>query len=73
MNDHELPDATCIVWRKSSHSNAGNQCVEVARTSAGFIVRDSKSPESPRLSISPTAWDALINGVKHGGTVLNEA
>jgi len=72
MNGSELPGANCIMWRKSSYSNAGNQCIEVARTSAGFIVRDSKSPESPWLSISPTAWDALISGVKRGGTVLDE-
>jgi hypothetical protein len=35
-------------WRKSSFSDTGNGCVEVARTLAA--IRDSKNPEGPRLS-----------------------
>jgi hypothetical protein len=35
-------------WRKSSFSDTGNGCVEVAPTLTA--IRDSKNPEGPRLS-----------------------
>ena len=43
---------------KSSYSNTGGQCVEVARNLPGVVaVRDSKTPpEAPILRLSPTAW-----------------
>lgn len=46
---------------KSSHSNTGGQCLEVARNLPGVVaVRDSKtppeSPDAPILRLSPTAW-----------------
>jgi hypothetical protein len=63
MNHPELLDADGIQWRKSSYSGAGNQCVEVARTVAGYFVRDSKNPEGLWLAVSPAAWDALISDV----------
>lgn len=33
-----------IVWRKSSHSGSGDQCVEVAALGRSVAVRDSKNP-----------------------------
>lgn len=33
-----------IVWRKSSHSGSGDQCVEVAALGRSIAVRDSKNP-----------------------------
>jgi len=43
---------------KSTHSNAGGECVEVARNAPGVVaVRDSKTPpDAPILHLSPTAW-----------------
>ncbi|HVK19989.1 MAG TPA: DUF397 domain-containing protein [Actinokineospora sp.] len=46
-------------WRKSSFSNTGNGCVEIARTLGG--IRDSKNPDGPRLVIDV---DALVRQVK---------
>jgi hypothetical protein len=46
-------------WRKSSHSNGGQQgsCVEVARRLPGVVaVRDSKDPDGPVLTLSPDEW-----------------
>ncbi|MDQ0777226.1 hypothetical protein QF026_005692 [Streptomyces aurantiacus] len=41
---------------KSSYSNTGGECVEVARNIPPSIaVRDSKSPDGPILRLSPTA------------------
>lgn len=36
-------------WRKSSFSDTGNGCVELARTLAA--VRDSKNPDGPSLAL----------------------
>lgn len=47
-------------WRKSSHSSEeGGACVEVAAHPGAVHVRDSKDPEGPALSFSPTAWSAF--------------
>ncbi|MEU5592590.1 DUF397 domain-containing protein [Streptomyces sp. NPDC020298] len=44
-------------YRKSSYSNAENECVEVATNAVTRIaIRDSKIPTGPALSISPSAW-----------------
>lgn len=43
-------------WRKSSYSNGmGGECVEVAATPEGLLVRDSKDPDGPRLDLNRAA------------------
>ncbi|MGW2647660.1 DUF397 domain-containing protein [Streptomyces sp. NPDC001393] len=42
---------------KSSYSNTGGECVEVARNIPHTIaVRDSKAPDGPILRLTPKAW-----------------
>ncbi len=57
-------------WFKSSYSNNGGNCVEVATNltdSHGTVpVRDSKRPTGPVLDITPTAFTAFVAGVKDG-------
>ena len=57
-------------WRKSSYSGSGGQqngCVEVARCQPGGIaVRDSKDPEGPRLTFTPSGWQAFTGQLKAG-------
>jgi hypothetical protein len=50
------------VWQKSSYSGSnGGQCVEVARNLPGIVaVRDSKSPDGPKLTVPARAWAAFI-------------
>ncbi|WP_299530595.1 DUF397 domain-containing protein [uncultured Streptomyces sp.] len=57
-------------WFKSSFSENGGQCVEVATNLAlthGIIpVRDSKNPEGPALGLATTAFASFVAGVKTG-------
>ncbi|MFE2599676.1 DUF397 domain-containing protein [Streptomyces sp. NPDC059396] len=55
-------------WRKSSYSNNGGNCVEVATnlaTSHGVVpIRDSKNMSGPTLTIPATAFTAFVTAVK---------
>ncbi|AGP57759.1 DUF397 domain-containing protein [Streptomyces rapamycinicus] len=57
-------------WFKSSYSNNGGQCIEVAANlvaSRGVVpVRDSKDPHGPALMFEPTAWSSFVSAVRCG-------
>lgn len=54
-------------WRKSSRSNASGNCVEVAANlSTTVMLRDSKDPGGPVLSVVPETWIAFVNAVHKG-------
>ncbi|MCO8301416.1 DUF397 domain-containing protein [Streptomyces sp. RKCA744] len=57
-------------WFKSSYSDNGGQCVEVAANlvaSRGVVpVRDSKDPHGPALMFEPTAWSSFVSAVRRG-------
>ncbi|MDH2393442.1 DUF397 domain-containing protein [Streptomyces sp. HNM0663] len=51
-------------WRKSSYSSEeGGECVEVAAHPTTVHVRDSKAPEGPTLTLTPSAWAAFTSHV----------
>ncbi|MFF4079421.1 DUF397 domain-containing protein [Streptomyces sp. NPDC001777] len=58
------------LWFKSSYSNNGGACIEVAANlvaSLGVVpVRDSKDPNGPVLATSPVSFAAFVVGVKAG-------
>ncbi|MGC5343516.1 DUF397 domain-containing protein [Streptomyces sp. DT171] len=58
-------------WFKSSYSNNGGQCIEVAVNLVaprGVVpVRDSKDPAGPVLNLPASAFAAFVTGVKAGG------
>lgn len=57
---------SALSWRKSSYSGSnGGQCVEVA-ASVHVLVRDSKNPDSKRLTFSAQAWREFVATIKNG-------
>jgi hypothetical protein len=56
-------DVTDIRWVKSSYSDGGATCVEVARVPAWVAVRDSKVPAGPVLMVSVAACGAFLGGL----------
>ncbi|WP_328670722.1 DUF397 domain-containing protein [Streptomyces sp. NBC_00328] len=51
-------------WIRSSYStDEGPDCVEVAAHPDGILVRDSKNPGGPRLTLAPGAWAAFLPSV----------
>lgn len=57
-------DLSRVQWRKSTHSGAETHCVEVAGIGAMIAVRDSKDPDGPKLTVTPTDWRALLIALK---------
>ncbi|MEU1424797.1 DUF397 domain-containing protein [Kitasatospora sp. NPDC005751] len=54
-------------WIKSSYSQQGGNCIEVAPAIPGHVpVRDSKDPEGPVLVFTSDAWWAFVAGVQAG-------
>jgi len=67
------PDALAALasapsWRKSTHSDKADGCVEISTDVPGWVgVRDSKlGPRSPVLAFTHHEWRALIDGVRDG-------
>ncbi|MER6825352.1 DUF397 domain-containing protein [Streptosporangium sp. NPDC000563] len=63
MAQHSMTDA---IWRKSSLSGSGNNCVEVASVSGLIAIRDSKNPGGATLVFSRDDWSAFLGRVKVG-------
>ncbi|MDH6108694.1 hypothetical protein P3T36_002385 [Kitasatospora sp. MAP12-15] len=65
-------DMSSVKWRKSTYSQQGGACVEVADGLPGVTpVRDSKDPSGPALVFPASAFAAFVAAVKAGefGTV----
>jgi hypothetical protein len=63
-------DSTGAIWRKSTRSGNGGDCVEVATNLLDrervVLVRDSKNPEGGFFAVTRTEWAAFIGGVRAG-------
>lgn len=64
-------DIARAAFRKSTHSDGGEGCVEAATLSGARLVRDSKDPGGPTLSFAPAAWTAFVEEIKRGGFDLD--
>ncbi|MFD0883588.1 DUF397 domain-containing protein [Streptosporangium algeriense] len=59
------PDLSVAQFRKSSLSNSGDACVEVATNIPGLVaVRDSKDPSGPALAFTPAQWRSFIGRIR---------
>lgn len=52
------------VWRKSSRSGNGANCVEVAFAGDGIATRDSKNPAGPTLNFTTGQWTTFVSQLK---------
>lgn len=59
-------DLSRATWRKSSRSNSGGNCVEVAAGPGWSAVRDSKDPQGPALVLTPVQFRAFTDSIKDG-------
>jgi len=58
-------DDVTTPWRKSSYSNSGANCVEVAKTCSGKVaVQDSRNPGDGALTFSPDQWQTFVAEVR---------
>ncbi|MFF4241430.1 DUF397 domain-containing protein [Actinomadura geliboluensis] len=57
-----------LAWRKSSYSGGADDsaCVEVAASSGGVSVRDSKNPDGDHLSVTGAEFTGLVRQIKVG-------
>lgn len=56
-----------LAWRKSSFSNAGGECVEVAPLpDGGVALRDTKDRSKEAHVYTGREWAAFLAGVKAG-------
>lgn len=60
-------DLRVSLWRTSTYSGGGNQCVEVAVLPDGQVaVRDTKDRESGIQLFSAAAWITFVAALIHG-------
>lgn len=52
------------VWRRACYGEAN--CVEIADTADGMLMRDSKLADSPILGFSLESWSGFVAGVRAG-------
>jgi hypothetical protein len=51
-------------WRKTSYSDNGGNCVEVADAGTRVLVRDTTDRTGPVLGFTPDAWRRFADHVK---------
>ncbi|NKY50077.1 DUF397 domain-containing protein [Nocardia vermiculata] len=62
-----MADLSGAKWFKSSKSQSGKECVEVAFLVDGSTgVRDSKNPAGPALVFSSADWEAFVSTTATG-------
>jgi Domain of unknown function (DUF397) len=60
-------DPASLVWRKSSYSDSGGECVETAvLPDRRVALRHSKRPGGAILLYTPAEWNAFLKGAKGG-------
>ena len=63
---NDAQTAQTLVWVKSSYTTNLSNCVEVARTTMGMAIQDSKRPTGHPLSFTAAQWQAFVSGDGRG-------
>ncbi|MGW1715770.1 DUF397 domain-containing protein [Streptomyces sp. NPDC002156] len=59
------PSLETAIWRKSSYSGQGGDCLEVAEGLPDVLpIRDSKNTSGPNLAFDTQAWTSFITALK---------
>jgi hypothetical protein len=53
---------SALAWQKSTRCD-NNQCVEIARITAGVVIRDSTRPDGGLLRFSRRDWESFVAGL----------
>ena len=56
------------IWRKSSASAGGGECVEVASQRSAVLVRESGDRRGTILKFTTVQWRSFLRSIKDGGT-----
>ncbi|MFS4105144.1 DUF397 domain-containing protein [Streptomyces sp. PD-S100-1] len=56
-----------LLWQTSSYSTGNGACIEVAKTTGGAYVRDTKDRPRGAAAVAPRPWGEFLTAVKTGG------
>ncbi|MER6121326.1 DUF397 domain-containing protein [Streptomyces sp. NPDC001795] len=60
--------STALRWFKSSYSGSdGGNCIEIAVQPTAIHIRDSKSPTTAHLTVTPSTWAAFLKLANNSG------
>jgi hypothetical protein len=62
--------AQATLWRKSTRSAGVGECVEVGFRPGAVLVRDSKDPGGPVLTLEPEVWRDFLDVIRTGALDL---
>ncbi len=60
------PEHGSLAWRKSTKSESGQSCVEVAMGHGSVYVRNARDRSGPVLKFLHNEWAAFLAGVHNG-------
>lgn len=59
-------ESRAIHWQTSSYSQPQSNCVQVAASGSGQLIRDSKDPDGSWLRVPTAQWRAFAAGIRTG-------
>lgn len=67
-----MPTGDRLVWRTSSRSSNNENCVQVAPTSDGVVIRHSKYPTAGTIAFTFPDWAAFLRETRDGLPSANQ-
>lgn len=61
-----MTTADRLAWRTSSRSSNGENCVEVAPTADGVVIRHSKHRDAGTIAFTYPAWTVFVDEAHQG-------